>query len=262
VSAARRRFFWGQTVAQALARAARYHGAAPERLAFQVRGKRHGFVKHPRAVLIEVDPAAPLLAEGAPAAVAASPAAPPPPERAPRHRRAASPGPEEESWDAPDAESELAATEAMHRLLALAGLGLTVACARTPERLELTLGGADESALAAAGVPLLDAFEALLPRAVVALSGRRVRCRIDGAGLRAARESELRALARDAAGRARAEGEAVLPPLAAAERRIVHLELQEEPDLGTESVGRGQLKRVRVYASPDAAGGGGTAPSR
>jgi len=258
VSPVRRRFFWGQTLAQALARAARYHGVAPEQLAYSVRAKRHGFVKHPRAVLVEVDPAAPLRPAGAEAP------APPasrvvPPSRPAAPPRAVRPAAEDEIWDAPDAESELAAAEAMRRLLALAGLELAVHCARTAERLEVTLAGADESALGAGGVTLLDAFEALLPRAVVALSGRRIRCRIDGAGLRSARESELRALAREAAGRARVEGEAVLPPLAAAERRIVHLELQDEPDLTTESLGRGQLKRVRVYASSAAGEGGASA---
>ena len=66
MSAARRRFFWGQTLSQALARAARHFGLAPERLAYRVRAKRHGYVKHPRAVLIEIDPDAPARATDAP----------------------------------------------------------------------------------------------------------------------------------------------------------------------------------------------------
>lgn len=252
----RRRFFWGQTLTQALARAARHHGVPPERLAYRVSAKRHGFVKHRRAVLIEVDPAAPVQsAEATPSApVAAAPARaataerPLAPARPPRPRRPAPPVAEPEIWDAPDAESELAAGEAMRRLLALAGLELTATVGRDDDRLLLTLAGAGEAALAAEGVALLDALEALLPRAIVSLCGRRVRCRIDGAGLRSARERQLRDLAREAAAQARAAGEALLEPLPPAERRIVHLELQDEPNLSTESVGQGLLKRVRVVS--------------
>jgi spoIIIJ-associated protein len=245
-----RRFFWGQTLTQALARAARHHGVAPERLAYRVSAKRHGFVKHRRAFLIEVDPAAPVQSAGAvPNAPAmAAPERPAAPTRAPRPRRPAPPAAEPEAWDAPDAESELAAGEAMRRLLAFAGLELTATVGRDDDRLLLTLAGAGEAALAAEGVALLDALEALLPRAIVSLCGRRVRCRIDGAGLRSARERQLRDLARAAAEQARAAGEALLEPLPPAERRIVHLELQDEADLATESVGQGLLKRVRVVA--------------
>jgi len=155
----------------------------------------------------------------------------------------------------PDEESQIAAAEAAKRILAFTGLDLeaTVRCGE--ERLEVELDGEDRERLATAGAELLDAFEALLPRAVVVLAGRHVRCRVDGAGLRAARERELEALAREAASRARSEGEALLPPLPPAERRWVHLVLRDEPGLATESVGRGVQRRVRVVAgsaSPDA----------
>ena len=251
MSGSQRRFFWGRTLAQALARAARHHGLAPERLAYRVRDKRHGYLRHPRAVLIEIDPAAPL----APVAAAAS--RPDVPSAAPAAvRRVERPAPrparggearEEESWDLPDAESELAAAEAVRRLLAFAGLDLAAEVTPVGERLQLTLSGADEAALRNAGAGLLDALEALLPRAIVSLCGRRVRCRIDGAGLRSQRETALRALAREAAAQAREAGELLLEPLPPAERRIVHLELEAESDLATESLGSGLLKRIRVY---------------
>jgi spoIIIJ-associated protein len=251
VSAPRRRFFWGQTLSQALARAARQFGLPPERLAYRVRAKRHGYVKHPRAVLIEVDPDSPALAaNAAPPAVVAAPERRPAPR--PTSRPAAVEERDEEIWDQPDAESELAASEAARRLLAFAGLDLAAEVAAADDRLLLTLRGADEPALRRGGAALLDAFEALLPRAVVSLCGRRVRCRVDGAGVRAAREETLRAAAREGAARARERGEHLLEPLAPAERRLVHLTLESEADLATESLGRGQLKRVRIYLRPAA----------
>ncbi|HEX9799694.1 MAG TPA: R3H domain-containing nucleic acid-binding protein [Thermoanaerobaculia bacterium] len=254
----RRRFFWGRSLPQALSRAARYHGVAPEQLDYRLRDKRHGFVKHPRAVIVEVDPEHPARAAEAPTArerPAPTPSAPSPPSTPPPPRPAREADParprqeaEDEGWEAPDDESELAASEAVQRLIALSGLELTAAVTRRADALELRLDGADRERLAAAGVELLDALETLLPRAVVALAGRRVRCRVDGAGLRAAREQELRELAAAAAERAREQGEALLPPLSPAERRQVHLALRDVPGLATESVGRGLHKRVRVYA--------------
>jgi spoIIIJ-associated protein len=259
VTTPRRRFFWGRSLAQALARAARYHGVAPERLDYRLRDKRHGFVKHPRAVIVEIDPERPVRGGETPAITpgdaptAVRPAAPRAPEPARTPARATRPTgvADDEGWEAPDEESELAATEAASRLLALTGLELRATVTRGEEGLELELEGAGREGLLAAGIELLDAFEALLPRAVMALAGRRVRCRVDGAGLRAAREAELREMARAAASRARARGEELLPPLPPAERRLVHLELRDAPGLATESVGRGRLKRVRIFSTAD-----------
>jgi predicted RNA-binding protein Jag len=267
-----RRFFWGRSLAQALARAARHHGVAPDRLDYRLSEKRHGFVKHPRAVLIEVDPQHPELqseipqpateivarpagaserdrtarvAERAPRSESASPAA----------RRGASraEGAGDSTWEVPDADSEIAAAEAASKLLAFAGLDLEVAVRRTPERLELELSGADDERLRQLGTTVLEAIEVLLPRAVVSLSGRHVRCRVDGAGLRAAFEEELRRRARELAHQVEASGtEELLEPLGPAERRIVHLELEPLPGVATESLGHGFEKRVRIYVVPPA----------
>ena len=99
----KRRFFSGDTLQQALVQAANYFQLQPEQIAYKPIEKRHGFVKMRRKVMIEVDPAAPERAAGAPpaavaierepAVVAERPAAPPaarrerpqgPPSRRPR----------------------------------------------------------------------------------------------------------------------------------------------------------------------------------
>jgi spoIIIJ-associated protein len=268
MSVFRRRIFWGQSLAQAMARAARYYGVPVERLAYRVHEKRHGFVKHPRAVLIEVDPGAPALApaaESAPLRPVAEPAparpaaerppaqpatvraGPPPPSPAERRPPRAEPPREEESWDTPDEESLYAAIEAARSLLHFAGLELEPRGQLGGERLEVVLEGPDAGRLHELGVELLDELELLLPKAVQSLSGRHVRCRIDGAGLRVEREVALRARAREVAARVLASGdEELLAPLNPAERRIVHLELAERAGVRTESVGSGFLKRLRI----------------
>jgi spoIIIJ-associated protein len=251
-----RRFFWGHTLAQAVASAARHFQLPPERLAYRLHGKRHGFVKHPRAVVIEIDPATPDRGESAPApapaparASAARAATAPPRPSAPR-----SPAPEEERWDAPDDEAEEAAREALRQLGRLAGIAFEGRFERTADRFEIELVGETVPQLRRLGIGFLEELEHLLPRAITALSGRRVRCRLDAGGLRAVREESLRARARVAAAEVRERGEEVLfEPLNPAERRIVHLELQDLAGVATESLGNGHLKRVRVYATAPAA---------
>jgi predicted RNA-binding protein Jag len=266
-----RRFFWGRTLPQAIAKAARHYGVAPESLAWSRHEKRHGFVRHQRAVLVEVDPRAPLRAVGselsgrsgtAPAAEAA-----PKPGAAPAPRRVAAPSPpavrpatprptadkivarrNETEWDAPDEESEAAALEACRRLLRFARIAAVPAATRHAERIEieLTPPGPDTAA-EAIGDQLLDDLEHLLPRAVFTLCGRRVRVAVDAFGRRAARAEELRALAAAVGERVRASGEAeTLEPMTPGERRTVHLVFESDPELATESLGDSHRKRVRI----------------
>ena len=84
-----RRFFSGNTVQQAVVAAASHYGIDPDEVAYQQIEKRHGFLKVPRRVVIEVDPERPRRAPGekgggaASAARPAPPAPPPPPSPAP-----------------------------------------------------------------------------------------------------------------------------------------------------------------------------------
>lgn len=267
-----RRFFSGNALPQALMAAARYHGLPPEELAYRIYDKRHGFVTRIRRFIVEVDPAAPQRAPSKgrlaanppappsgpprrltiPAATAVSPARRPedraeprfaPPPLAPRTQ---APG-HLEPFLPPDEESELAAAVTMGHLLALSGLELAVRIERQPDRLWISLGGPDEERLRELGEEFLDDLEQLAPRAIRGLCGRLVRCKVDGAGLRVAREEELRKLAERAANEVAANGVAVLlEPLPSADRRSVHLALVDDPRVTTESEGFGAEKRIRI----------------
>lgn len=273
-----RRIFWGKTLAQAVAKAARHHGVAPELLDWRRHEKRHGFVRHPRAVLVEVDPEAPTKSGSAGVAAASAAASAPTVSSAPANSRgpAARPAVEspasptgtavdtprpirsgrdarpvrtvalrnEEPFEAPDEASELAARDAIGRLLRLVGAGLEIRSGRDGERISIALEGPDEQGL---DLELLDDLEHLLPRSIYALCGRRVRAAVDCNGQREARAEQLRQLAREIAERVRSTGEAeALPPLPANERRIVHLLFEADPELVTDSLGEGALKRLRI----------------
>lgn len=265
-----RRFFWGNSLAQALVTAARHHGIPPEDLAYRVHEKRHGFVKHVRNVVIEVDPAAPRRAPGEATTVA--PAREPAAEsaassgrgrlerqsaaRSPRADRARAHGAQEarEVWSEPDEESLLAMAEAVRAVLALAGLDLSVAVRQGAGRVEAELTGAAVDDVKKRGLPLLEEMELLVPRAAHGLSGKMVRCRIDCGGLRGDREATLRDLARREAAEVAKTSEARLTELLSpADRRIIHLELADSVEVETESVGGGFEKRVRIAprSAPD-----------
>ncbi|HKI87112.1 MAG TPA: hypothetical protein VKA53_10260, partial [Thermoanaerobaculia bacterium] len=51
-----RRFFAGDSLEQAIMRAARCYELSPDEIAFDLVGKRHGFVKRRRRVILRVDP--------------------------------------------------------------------------------------------------------------------------------------------------------------------------------------------------------------
>ena len=104
----------------------------------------------------------------------------------------------------------------------------------------LSIEGADSGILLNQGGELLDALQQILNQAYgrTLPKGQRIVC--DANNYRAARESELRAMAEHAARQVRATSSPfVFGPMDASERRVIHLTLAEEGDLVTESIGEG-----------------------
>jgi spoIIIJ-associated protein len=70
---------------------------------------------------------------------------------------------------------------------------------------------------------------------------------IDIEGYRARRERQLRQLARRVANQALETSRVMtLEPMPAYERRIIHIELRDNPDVETESVGEGNRRKVTI----------------
>ena len=75
---------------------------------------------------------------------------------------------------------------------------------------------------------------------------------VDVDGYRRRRETALVEMAQRAASEVREQGEPVtLGIMPAAERRIIHLQLQDDPELKTESFGEGSSRRVRILYRDD-----------
>src|SRR2546421_821332 len=118
----------------------------------------------------------------------------------------------------------------------------------------LSIEGADCGLLLNQGGELLDALQQILNQAYGRNlpKGQRIVC--DADNYRAARESELRAMADHAARQVRTTSAAfIFGPMDASERRVIHLSLADEQDLVTESVGEGNSRRLRVALNQSAA---------
>src|ERR1051325_9676160 len=129
------------------------------------------------------------------------------------------------------------------------GAGFEVKAAASESELGcvLSIEGSDSGLLLNQGGELLDALQQILNQAYGRNlpKGQRIVC--DADNYRAARESELKAMADHAARQVRATSSAfVFGPMEANERMIIHLSLAEEEDLVTESIGEGNSRRLRV----------------
>ena len=127
------------------------------------------------------------------------------------------------------------------------GFNLEVSAEWNEEGCWLDLHGEDAHFALAENGELLDAFEVVLFQAFGRELEREHRFIVDAEGFRQTRKAELHAMARFAADQVRKNGRPfTFGVLNSTERRIIHLSLQKEEDLSTESVGDGRERRLLV----------------
>lgn len=109
------------------------------------------------------------------------------------------------------------------------------------------LAGQDVGFLLGENGEMLDALETLLFQAHGRELDRSQRFICDADGFRQTRKAELQAMARFAAQNVRKNDRPfTFGVLNSTERRVIHLTLQAESDLSTESVGAGKDRRLQV----------------
>src|SRR5215203_6007227 len=111
----------------------------------------------------------------------------------------------------------------------------------------MNLSGDDIPLLLSENGEMLDAFEVLLFQIYGRDFERTQRFVCDADNFRQSRKAELQAMARFAAQNVRKNGRPfTFGVLNSTERRVIHLTLQTEEDLATESVGDGRERRLQV----------------
>jgi spoIIIJ-associated protein len=127
------------------------------------------------------------------------------------------------------------------------GFKLSVSSEWTDEGCVLDLSGEDSPFLLSENGEMLDAFETLLFQLYGRSLEREHRFICDTEGFRRSRKAELQAMARFAAENVRKNGRPfTFGVLNSTERRVIHLTLQQEEDLATESVGDKRERRLQV----------------
>ncbi|HTJ61889.1 MAG TPA: RNA-binding cell elongation regulator Jag/EloR [Candidatus Saccharimonadales bacterium] len=120
----------------------------------------------------------------------------------------------------------------------------------------LEVEGAELGALIGRGGENLVALQQIVSAITSKSVGHTVHVPVDVEGYRKRREDQLREVARRVASRVKTTGQAVtLEPMLAYERRIVHLAVQEQPGIKTESVGMDPNRRVVISSTAPGARG-------
>ncbi len=173
---------------------------------------------------------------------------------------------EREEDEAPPAyPEELAdAANVLREILEKMGVEAEVSLATGPRSEGVDVQGGELGVLIGRGGENLVALQQIVSAITSKRSGRSVHVAVDIEGYRRRREEQLREMAERVAARVKATGHSVtLEPMLAYERRVVHLVVQEQQGVRTESVGIEPNRRVVISStSPGAraafrpAGGG------
>jgi spoIIIJ-associated protein len=140
------------------------------------------------------------------------------------------------------------ALEFLNRTLSLSGFDCTASLAQNEvETVLITVQGPDVRELLERGGDLLDSFQFLLNRALARGGKQSKRVILDAERFRARRMEELKEMALRSAAEVRRSGKpVVLVPMNAHDRRLLHLELKDDEELFTRSLGEGSFKKVMI----------------
>ncbi len=110
--------------------------------------------------------------------------------------------------------------------------------------------GGDPGKIIGKGGRTLNALEYVTNAVINRNEEHNVRVNIDVGGYKRRRDERLRTHARKIAGKVRKTGQPVeLEPMSAAERRVIHMALADDPSVVSESTGEGHNRRVVIKPS-------------
>lgn len=125
-----------------------------------------------------------------------------------------------------------------------------VEVSETEEGLRADIFGGDAGKIIGRGGRTLQALEYLTNAVLNRSEGESVRVTIDVGGYKRRRDERLREAARQAAALVRETGAPyAFKPMSALERRVIHMELADDPSVQSESSGEGKERHVVVRIS-------------
>ncbi|MEA2568505.1 MAG: spoIIIJ-associated protein [Acidobacteriota bacterium] len=161
--------------------------------------------------------------------------------------------PTETPEQGPQSEMAKVVRDWVEEVLDLVRIDVAVRTEENDTQIHVRLYGRDAGRMIDRHGELLDAVQVLANKA---LTGRKVEKEIelDCEAFKERRAETLTTQARELADRVRRDGrEQLLPAMSPVERRIIHLALQDDAEVATESRGEGFFKRVAVIPRPASA---------
>jgi spoIIIJ-associated protein len=142
---------------------------------------------------------------------------------------------------------EIVKTELLH-LVELMGFPSTLEVESVGQSVLCTLRGEFEENLTGVDGKVLDSLQYILRKIISRKVPERLRISINVGDFREKRLEELKVRAVEMAAKVKEDGKTqVLPALNPAERRVIHMILQEDKEIRSRSVGDGLFKKILIY---------------
>ncbi len=151
------------------------------------------------------------------------------------------------------------AKEALEGILPLMGIsasvGLVVEESGDETSVTLDISGDDLGILIGRRGETLASLQYMINLIISRRLKSRAGVTVDVEGYKKRRHESLRLMARRLAEQVKTSGRSVtMEPMPAAERRIIHLELRDFPDVTTQSIGMGEARKVAILAKGNSTG--------
>jgi spoIIIJ-associated protein len=143
----------------------------------------------------------------------------------------------------------LAAIQAdLEKILQLMGLDAQVVVTNEENKVIAKLSGGNEEEIIGPEGQTLDSLQYLMRKIISRKVEGKVMFALDAGTYREVRREDLEEMALRLAGEVKESGRTKsIPALNPAERRIVHMKLQDDPTIRSRSVGEGQFKKILIY---------------
>lgn len=142
----------------------------------------------------------------------------------------------------------------LHLISPIVGEEMPLEIRQDNERLLVNVAGDDTGLLIGREGQNLAAVQYLAERIISRVMGSHVRVQVDAGDYHSRQDARLRELAQSLADKVRAGSRSLsTKPLSAYQRRVIHLQLQDDPEIITRSAGDGALKRVIIMRRKETA---------